>query len=312
MQALIDVIIPVFLVIGFGFIVAWKGLFEETAVNGVMKFAQNFAIPMLLFRSMASLDLTRSYDPGLLVSFYAGAFGCYALGHLGAKYLFNRPATDCVAIGFCCLFSNSLLLGIPITERAYGTEALAGNFTIISIHSPMLYAFGIMMMEIARNRGQGMPGNKLVLQVIRGVLRTPLVIGVICGITVNLLSIPLPSPLTAAIDMMVRAGVPTALFALGGVLYRYRPEGDMKAIAMVTFLSLIVHPGIAYLLGRFAFGLSVDHMRSLVVTAAMAPGANAYLFANMFGAARRVAASSVLMATALSILTVWAWLGLLP
>ena len=44
----------------------------------------------------------------------------------------------------------------------------------------------------------------------------------------------------------------------------------------------------------------------------MAPGVNAYLFANIYGAARRVAASSVLMATALSTLTVWMWLNLLP
>jgi predicted permease len=44
----------------------------------------------------------------------------------------------------------------------------------------------------------------------------------------------------------------------------------------------------------------------------MAPGFNAYIFANMYGRARRVAASSVLIATAISILSVWFWLGALP
>jgi hypothetical protein len=44
----------------------------------------------------------------------------------------------------------------------------------------------------------------------------------------------------------------------------------------------------------------------------MAPGINAYVFANMYGAARRVAASAVLIATATSILSVWVWLALLP
>ena len=44
----------------------------------------------------------------------------------------------------------------------------------------------------------------------------------------------------------------------------------------------------------------------------MAPGINAYVFANMYGRARRVAASSVLIATALSIGTVWLWLSALP
>mgnify|MGYP007079483819 FL=1 len=44
----------------------------------------------------------------------------------------------------------------------------------------------------------------------------------------------------------------------------------------------------------------------------MAPGINTYVFANMYGRARRVAASVVLIGTTLSILTVWLWLGTLP
>jgi malonate transporter len=53
-------------------------------------------------------------------------------------------------------------------------------------------------------------------------------------------------------------------------------------------------------------------MRSAVVTASMAPGVNAYLFASLYGVAKRVAASAVLVATALSILTIWFWLSVLP
>jgi malonate transporter len=44
----------------------------------------------------------------------------------------------------------------------------------------------------------------------------------------------------------------------------------------------------------------------------MAPGVNTYIFANLYGSARRVAAASVLVGTAASIVTVWLWLLLLP
>ena len=44
----------------------------------------------------------------------------------------------------------------------------------------------------------------------------------------------------------------------------------------------------------------------------MAPGVNTYVFANMYGKAKRVAASSVLFGTALSIVSVWVWLAVLP
>jgi len=312
MSALIDVILPVFLVIGFGYAAARAGLMSESAVDGIMRFAQNFAVPCLLFRSIAQLDIGSAFDPGLLLSFYAGAFAAFAATFAGALYLFSRPLTDSVAIGFAALFSNSLLLGLAITERAYGHAALAGNYAIIAVHSPLLYGFGIGLMEWARARGRGLSAVAVGGKALRAIFSQPLVIGITCGFAVNLAGNPMPETFWAAVEMTARAAIPTALFGLGGVFLLYRLEGDRATIAMVCAASLVLHPGITYLVGRYGLGLGTDGLRSAVVTASMAPGVNAYLFASLYGVAMRVAAASVLIATALSIVTVWVWLQILP
>lgn len=312
MSALLDVILPVFLLIGFGYAAARFGAFSESNVDGVMRFAQSFALPVLLFKSIAALDLTQAYNPGLMLSFYIGAFAGFGFAFLGARYIFKRSLVDCVAIGFAGQFSNTLLLGLPITERAYGSGALAGNFAIISIHAPLLYTFGILLMEWARSRGHVSNIPALLRQVGKGVVTQPLVIGILCGFAVNLSGVTIPSFAASAVEMMARSGIPAALFGLGGVLWRYRPEGDKATIAMVCAASLLVHPGVAYALGHFGFGLDTPSLRSTTITAAMAPGVNAYMFAHMYGVGKRVAASSVLIATALSIFTTWGWLHLLP
>lgn len=309
MGALIDVILPVFLVIGFGYLAVWRGYFSDAGVDGLMKFTQGFAIPCLLFRAISTLDLGQNFDLVLLASFYAGALAGFAAGLLGARHLFGRDWEDSIAIGFCCLFSNSLLLGLPITERAYGASALEANYAIIAIHSPFCYAVGITAMEIARNRGgsiAALPGK-----VLNAMFHNALIVGIALGFAVNLGGIPLPSVLTDALDLMIRAALPAALFGLGGVLYRYRPEGDLRTIFFVVAVSLILHPVIVWGLARWN-DLSDAALRSAILTAAMAPGINTYVFANMYGKARRVAASAVLMGTGLSILTVWVWLAVLP
>lgn len=314
MSALFTIIMPVFLVVGFGYLVCWRGWFSATATDGLMAFAQNFAVPTLLFVSMARLDLHTGFRAALLVPFYVGALSSFFLAWAGAKYWFKRPPQDCVAIGFVCLFSNSLLLGIPITQRAYGADALEGNWVIIALHSPMLYTFGIIMMELTRARGSGLSPGRVALRALSGVLKTPLVIGVTGGVAMNLLmqaGLVMPDGFWAAAEMISRAALPAALFGLGGILYRYRPEGDMATIAMCCICSLLLHPAIAYVLGSL-MGLDKAGLRSAVLTASMAPGVNAYLFANLYGVARRVAASSVLIATALSIFSVWMWLAILP
>lgn len=308
MQTLLDVILPVFLVIGFGYVAVWRGLFPVSGIDGIMRFAQGFAIPCLLFKAIAELDLGASFDPRLLVSFYSGATLCFFAGIFGARLLFNRDWEDCVAIGFCCLFSNSLLLGLPITERAYGADALTGNFAIIAIHSPFCYGLGITAMEITRNRGKS--PLMMARGVARAMFRNALVIAILLGFVVNVASIPIPGVMDEALSLIIRAALPAALFALGGVLFQYKPEGDLRTIGMVCVIALVVHPALVWGIGT-GLSLPSDGFRSAVLTAAMAPGFNAYIFADMYGRARRVAASSVLLATLGSIVTVWVWLILL-
>ncbi|MDJ0637331.1 MAG: AEC family transporter [Paracoccaceae bacterium] len=309
MQALFDIILPVFVVIGFGYVVAWRGLFSEAGVDGLVKFTQNFAIPCLLFRAISQIDLGASVSAPLILSYYIGAFASFFAGYFGARVFFERNAVDAVAIGFCCLFSNTVLLGLPITERAYGPEALSANFAIISFHAPLCYMLGVTAMEIARSRASAV--TQKARRVVSAMFHNPFVIAILLGLFANITDLPLPIPLLGGIDLMASAALPAALFSLGGILYRYRPEGDMKAILMVCAISLALHPTIVFGAGKMA-ALDQTALRSAVLTAAMAPGVNAYVFAHMYGAARRVAASSVLIATAGSIITIWLWLLILP
>jgi len=311
MQALLDVILPVFLVIGAGYLATWRGGFGDTAVDGLMAFTQNFAIPCLLFRAIWTLEIDSNFEPWLLISFYTGSITCFTAGLLGARYLFGRDWEDAVAIGFCCLFANSVMLGLAITERAYGVDALQANYVIVALHSPFCYGIGITAMEIVRARRSGVPNRALPAKVAKAMFRNALVIAIALGFAANLLNVTFPKVFTDALDIMVQTALPAALFGMGGVLCRYKPQGDFRVIAFICAISLGLHPLITWSLGSLS-GLSTEAFRSAVLTAAMAPGINTYVFANMYGRARRVAASGVLLATSLSVLTAWVWLSVLP
>ena len=305
MSILLQVILPVFLVIGFGYLAVWQKWFSDSGVEALMKFTQTFAIPCLLFQAVSTLDLSQTFHFALLGSFYFGAVCGFCLGLFGARFLFKRTWDDSVAIGFCCLFSNSVLLGLPITERAYGTAALTANFAIIAVHAPICYGIGISVMELVRGRGSSAP--ELLSKVLQAIFKNALVIALGLGFFVNLLGIILPVILTDGLDLLANAALPAALFGLGGVLVRYRPEGDLRVIFYICAISLLVHPSLVWITGRY-FDLSETDFRSAILTAAMAPGINAYIFANMYGTARRVAASAVLISTALTIITASFWL----
>jgi predicted permease len=176
-QALIDVILPVFLVVALGYVLVWRKVLSDNYIDCIMKFAQQVAVPCLLVSALAHIDLESGFDPKLLVSFYTGAAICFTIGLLGARHIFGRSWEDSVAIGFCALFSNSVLLGVAITERAYGSgNALAGNYAIIAMHSPFCYGLGITAMELVRAREAGTSMVRLPATVLRAMFSNILII----------------------------------------------------------------------------------------------------------------------------------------
>ena len=173
---LIDIIAPVFLVIGAGYLAVSRKWFGVSMVDGLMKFAIQFAVPCLLFRATSSMDLGSAFDWRPMLAFYAGSTTTFTLATLLAWRQFGRRPGEAVAVGFGALFSNLVLIGLPISERAWGAENLEPAYAIVSIHAPYCYLLGITTMELLRADGRSMRETAGV--VISSMFRNSLMIGI--------------------------------------------------------------------------------------------------------------------------------------
>jgi malonate transporter and related proteins len=305
---IIQIVAPVFLLIGLGYLAVRLNLFADAMVDGLNKFVVGFAIPALLFNATSKLDLEAAFDWRFMLAFYLSATLSFFFMTLVARKVFHRTPGEAVSVGFGAFFSNSLLLGLPISELAYGTESLATNYAIISLHAPFCYLVGISIMEMLRADGRSFA--ETVRVVARAMFRNSLMIGLALGFTANLTGLVLPDALQSAIDMMSRAALPAALFGLGAILTRYSVRHTFGESSVTSLTSLVLHPSLAY---AFCVMLGVPEpvMKSVVLTAAMAPGVNAYLFAAMYNKALGAAASTVVLGTILSVFTISVWLWVL-
>ncbi|MEM9211323.1 MAG: AEC family transporter [Pseudomonadota bacterium] len=309
MLDLLAVVAPVFLIVGAGYWAVGRGAFPIEGAEALMLFAQRFAIPCLLFLAMSRIDLATLLNWKLIISFYSGTLSCFAISALMAFSFFGRAGPAAVTVGFSATFANAVLLGLPIVERAFGEAALDASFTVIAFHAPICYAVGIAAMEAVLADGKSR--SETVWTIVKAIFSNPLMIGIAGGLVVNLFNLALPSLILDPVEFMSRAAIGAALFALGGVLVKYQISDRWGEIGMVTLLRLIWHPTLAYVLAAIIFKLPEDIVRGIVVTASMAPGVNTYVFANMYGRGKGTAASTVLIGTALSVVTVSAWLYIL-
>jgi malonate transporter len=309
MLTILITVAPVFLLIATGWGAVKSGYLPGGIADALNGFAVKIAVPVLLFRALERLDMPAAFSPPLLVSFYAGAFACFAIGIVLARQIFKRRPGESVAVGFSATFSNSVLLGLAIVERSHGAGPLTPAFGIIALHAPSIYAVGMVTMELMRRNGRTLFETFAVAG--RSILANPLMIGILAGAFVNVTGHWLPEPVMAAVDMIAQAAIPVALVGVGAAMTRYQLRADLAEAGMVATLSLLLHPAIAFMLSHYVFHLPPDAVRAAVTLAAMPPGMNIYLFAVMYDRAVNLAASAFLLATTLSVLTVTLWIYIL-
>ncbi len=270
-----------------------------------MRFAIQIAIPCLLFKATSTIDLASAFDWRMLSSYYLAAISSFILTYWLLRKIFLRRPGEAVAAAFAILYSNLVLLGLPISELAWGVESLEPNFALVSVNAPICYLIGITAMEYLRADGRG--ATETIKVVSKAIFRNSLMIGIGLGFLVNFSGLETPSSLDSAIDLFSRASLPVALFALGGVLTRYTLSKSLGEAGMISLLSLVLQPAATWWLA-LQFGLDDNVTRSIVLMAAMAPGLNAYLFASMYQRSLDTTSSTVLLSTVLSVFSVSAWL----
>jgi malonate transporter and related proteins len=306
MLAIVNVIVPVAMIIGLGYLAVRFRLYPAEGVRGLVAFVNNFLTPCLLFQSMLHADFGTAFNWYVILPFYAGAIFSFIVGSIiAARFFKNRPG-ESVASGFAAMFTNTVLLGIPILQRAYGDAALQVAFSIIALHASVLITIAMLTMELVRRDGTPLH-RALGVAAIR-IVQNPLLWGIGLGVAANLLDVTLVEPVEAFFSMMSAAVVPAALFGLGGALNEYRLADNWPQALAMSMLKLVAQPLIAWTLMVPVLKVDPEVARYGVVLAAMPAGINVYVFATYYNRAVNVATNTILISTLLSIVTVTGWL----
>lgn len=310
METVIDIILPVFGVIGIGFAAAKLGLFDHASNRGLSLFVFNFAIPVLLFQSLATTPLPSDIEWGFLISYYAGAFAVFGLNMLIAGRAFGRRLDEGGIFGLSAAFSNTVLLGIPLVLTTFGEDAALPLFLIIGLHG--LLMFPTVTLVIEGSRGQGVGTLAIIRATLLGLVRNPIIWGLLAGLVFNLMDWSIPYAVDDVVALLARAALPCALFAMGASLATFTVAGQVGQAMTAVVLKLAIHPLLVWLLAEFVFALDPLWTGVAVLLAAMPTGINAYLFAQRYGVCIGSSATTVLIGSILSIVTIAGVLLILP
>ena len=291
-----------------GYVTASVGWFDQVAIRGLTRFVFDFAVPMLLLRTISTATLPDVIPWDYLASYYLGTFIILLSGLGITRLLWQRTFSQQVINAFSSSFSNTVLLGIPIILLTFGDRAVLPLFIIIGTHGIIMVPLFTIMLEMGKS-GRA-PIKTVIVRTSYGLFTNPLIIGLLSGLACNLFEITLWKPLDEMAKLLANSVTPCALFALGATLASFRKNIPWQEVPMIVILKTILHPVVVWGLATLVFRVKeVIWIQVLVLLAAQPTGVNPFLFASRYNVGQLVSSGAAFISTIFSIFTLSALLA---
>lgn len=244
----LNVTLPVFLLMLIGYFLNKINIVDVEFANKINKFVFVALLPVLLFKDLSKSDFYTIWDTKYLIYCFLATLFSVVILWIASIFLKDKTIQgEFIQAGYR---SSAALLAYVFVQNIYGEGKYVA---IMMIGAVPLYniaaVFILMLLKPKRNKID----LKVLKSAVIGVVKNPMIIGIVLGITWSLLKIPQPEIMKKTLSSFSGAATPLGLIALGAlfdiksVLSKIVPTITSSLFKLI-FLVLIFLP-IAIVLG---------------------------------------------------------------
>ena len=288
---------PIFMMVVLGGILKYYGIIGQAFVDQASILVFKISLPILLGMSMIRTDIATVFDPATIVNASLSTFLVFILLTLTASIFVKNPRDKGVYVQGA-FRGNLAIVGLALCVNLYGDAGIAKASIVMSILSLVYNILSIYTLTTT------LTDKKLNLfSMIISMTKNPLIIGIVLGIMINLLHIPVHPVIMQTGDYLSQLTLPVALLCIGASL-SFADMKDTKTVATIAVIAkLIVSPiiitYIAYLSGFSKMDLGIVFLMSSTPTAAAS-----YIMVKAMKGNETLAANIIVMSTVASLFTV--------
>jgi predicted permease len=287
-------------VIALGALLGHLGVLDLGAQLLLSRLSFFVASPALMVIVLGDADVTEVLSKNLVASF-AGVLAAALLYVVSARLVWRHDLGDTVIGTLCASYVNAGNLGLPIAAYVLGDAALVAPTLLMQLL--VLQPLALATLDHANSSARFSVGRALMRP-----LTNPLTVGSIVGVALAVTGLTLPHPLRDPLRLVGDMAVPSMLLAYG-VSLRLGPKPghgtSFTEIGWITVLKLVVQPATAYVVARFALGVSDAGLLAVTVLSALPTAQNIFVHATRYGRAQVVARDSIFVTTLLAVPTVF-------
>ena len=299
---------PLFLIMLLGYLLHRKGFLEDSFVASANKFVFRIALPVQLFRDLATTDIYANFD-GKYVLF---CFVTTLVSILVIWFLARHLLKDKHIVGEfvqACYRSSAAILGAAFIQNIYGTSGMSGLMILGSV--PLYNIFAVLILTIESPSADAQTGmSDKIKASIKGIFTNPILIGIALGFVYSLLRLPMPAIAGKTLSSLASLTSPLALLAIGAGFKGKSALGYLKPTVVATLVKLVILPAV-FLPLAVKCGFTNEKLVALLVMLGSISTPSGYVMAKQMGHEGVLSGSVCVTTTFFSALTLtfWFWLA---
>ncbi|MBQ6094340.1 MAG: AEC family transporter [Lachnospiraceae bacterium] len=325
---------PIFALMVLGYLFRRIGLIDEKAANWMNKFVFTVALPVLVFKDLASQDFAGTWNTKFVLFCFLVTSLSIALIALLSKLVVKDLAKRGEFIQ-ASYRSSAALLGIAFIHNIYG-DAASGMGPLMILGSVPLYnIFAVIVLMLTAGAkeeqptkrtltgqapaGNGMAGQQvqaqngtqqvpqqdgaraqdrraLLTKTLRGIITNPIILGIVIGLVWSLLRIPQPKIFQTIVSNVSALATPLGLMSMGATFEFKKAAQDIKPALIAAFIKLFALAAI-FLPIAVALGFAGEQIVAILVMLGSATTVSCYIMAKSMGHEGTLSSSVIMLTT---------------
>jgi hypothetical protein len=292
-----SVTIPIFAIVLLGVILKYIEAINDEFIRVASNLVFNIGLPVMLFISSVKTDFNQLINVRLIVILVAMTMMVYVMSGVAAYWHVQQRRERGIYVQGA-FRGNLVIVGLAFCANAYGEAGLAIAALPTAIIIILYNVLSVYVLNITLNQHS----NNLVNTLI-GIVKNPLIIGIVAGLMVNLSGLPVPDLVLDTGSYLSSMTLPLALLCIGGTLSLISLRESKNAAVASTGWKLVASPVIVCLIA-IPLGIRNEELAVLFLLAASPTAAASFIMVKAMGGNSGLAANIVLLTTAGSVVTV--------
>lgn len=298
-----NAIFPLCVCMALGYFLRRINMLNAGSLKTLNALSFKVFLPIYLFQNIYNTDLAAAFD-GKLLLFALAAVGLFTLLLMLVVPLLEKENSRRGVLVQAMFRSNFALFGLPVAISLCGETKVGPTSLLVGLVVPFYNVLAVVVLEFFRGKKPDP------MQILKGILKNPLIIASALGVVVRLLQWNLPGVMEKCVTDLGKVATPLSLVALGGDFKFADLKTYKKQLLIAVPGKLIVSPLLMVGSG-ILFGFRQEFLVPILIMSGAPTAVSSYPMAQQMDGDGPLAAQTVVLTSALSLGTMFVWIFLL-